>query len=106
MSNMWHWIVNLEPWIDRFCRFETTDGFKREGVISGIDKQVLEIKVSNGKDRTVFLPVAFEMNNDPTDRMEFARIKSFELGDPVAKDERTEKDFLDEMERFGYYATD
>lgn len=74
----WHWIVKLDTWVGRTCEIETTDGCYRKGEITGLQLNVLDI---NG--RIVYLPVSVELNNDPTDRLEFHRFKAFKLGDFV-----------------------
>lgn len=85
MTN-WQWIINLHNWIDRECRLETNDSFIKEGRISGIEMMVLTVKQENGNDRTIMLPQMLELNDDPTDRVEFHRIKVLTLAVPRRSD--------------------
>lgn len=78
-KSRWHWVIDLRAWNGKLCKFETKDGFRREGRISNIEFQNILIQVDKGNDRRVLLPKMLELNNDPTDRIEFHRIDSFVL---------------------------
>lgn len=56
--------------VNKYVILETEDGVRREGKLSGWRMRDLKLN-----DIAVTLPVAMELNNDPMDTVELARIK-------------------------------
>lgn len=74
MARDWKWDVDVDAFIGRFCALETADGIRREGRITGVGMKEL---ILDG--RPCRMPMHIELNGDPQDRIDFARISSFNL---------------------------
>ena len=72
--NKWIWDVEIEPMIGQFAHAETTDGVFREGKITGVRTFPVLINGEHFK-----VPLAFELNGDPNDTLEFKQLAKLNL---------------------------
>lgn len=68
------WAIDLSEWIGCFANIETSDGIWREGKVTDVDWQRMDI---NGVEHG--LPKCIELNGDPIDRIDFSNIRRMRL---------------------------
>ena len=68
-TKKWIWAVDLDPIVGSTVRFETRDGVRREGRAS--DLRYSELRIDG---RTVRFPTEIELNGDPGDLVDIARL--------------------------------
>jgi hypothetical protein len=70
----WVWDVEIKPMVGQFAHAETTDGVFREGKITGV--RTYEVPINGTK---FIVPLAFELNGDPNDVIEFKQLAKLSL---------------------------
>lgn len=70
----WRWDIDIAGMVDSFVHLETRDGSVREGRITAVKTE--DVVVNGERYR---IPLAFELNRDVQDLIEFRQIKQMTL---------------------------